>query len=98
MNYSNDKMLNTMQKDENSFIQDIIQTCTELEASISVYCDLRECLRCDFHKRDGSCRYRMNLFMLLKGYSMGACDEAEKQLINDYIKAYFPTFQNDSLC
>lgn len=86
-----------MEKSEKTFIQQIIQTCDDLEASISAYCDGRTCYDCDFKGDESSCRYRTNLLMLLNGYRMGTCDEAEKQLIDDYLKTNFPSFKTVTL-
>lgn len=81
-----------MQKTYKTFIQQIIEKCDELEASITEYCDGRTCYDCDFKGDKDSCRYKTNLLMLLNGYRMGTCNEDEKHAIWTYLTSNYPTF------
>lgn len=81
-----------MQNENQSFIDVIIETCTELEASIRNYCGPRNCHECDFNNDKNNCRYKTNLLLLLNGYRMATTDPTEKAQIDAYLKENYPSF------
>lgn len=81
-----------MQNENQSFIDIIIETCTELEDTIQNYCEGRSCFDCDFHTKKHTCRYKINLLMLLNGYRMASQDPTEYKQITNYLQAYYPSF------
>ena len=81
-------MLNKKQ----SFIKGIIETCNELEDTIQNYCKGQKCLSCNFYTKDHTCRYKINLLMLLNGYRMATTDPSEKAQIEAYLKKNYPSF------
>ena len=87
-----------MEKSEFAFINIILATLDELEASITEYCDTRPCNDCDFKGDQHLCRYKTNLLMLLVGYQMGCCEPAYRKIIDDYIKVKYPTFKLPEPC
>lgn len=81
-----------MQKENQSFIDVIIETCTELEDTIKNYCDGHNCADCDFYDAQKNCRYKTNLLMLLNGYRMATTDPSEKAQIDAFLKENYPSF------
>lgn len=81
-----------MQNENQSFIDVIIETCTESEDTIKNYCDGRSCGDCDFNNGQKNCRYKTNLLMLLNGYRMATTDPIEKAKIDAYLKENYPSF------
>lgn len=81
-----------MQNENQSFIDVIIATCDELEDEIQNYCEGRSCFDCDFHTKKHTCRYKINLLMLLNGYRMATSDPSEKAQIDAYLKENYPSF------
>lgn len=81
-----------MQKEKTTFIDVIIETCTELEETIRNYCDGRSCGDCDFNNGQKNCRYKTNLLMLLNGYRIATTDPYEKKQIDTFIRDNYPSF------
>ena len=81
-----------MQNENQSFIDVIIETCIKLDDAIQNYCQGRSCADCDFNNNQKICRYKTNLLMLLNGYRMATHDPTEYKLIDDYLKANYPSF------
>lgn len=81
-----------MQNENQSFINNLIKTCNELEDSITNYCNGRHCKQCDFNKEAWLCRYKTNLLMLLNGYRMATTDLTEKAQIDAFLKENYPSF------
>lgn len=81
-----------MQNENKSFIDNLIETCNELEDSITNYCNERHCKECDFSGGNWICRYKTNLLMLLNGYRMATTVPTEKAQIDAYLKENYPSF------
>lgn len=81
-----------MQNENQSFIDVIIETCTELSDAIRNYCDGRNCGNCDFNNTHKLCSYKSNLLMLLNGYRMATTDPSEKAQLDAYLKENYPSF------
>lgn len=81
-----------MQNENQSFIDVIIATCTELEDTIRNYCVGRSCGDCDFNNGQKNCRYKTNLLMLLNGYRMATTVPSEKAQIDAFLKDNYPSF------
>ena len=79
-----------MQNENNTTIEIILATCSELYEVVSDYCDEHPCNDCDLRRTNKNCRYMNNLLMLLNGYRMGTCDPAERQQIDYYMSEKFP--------
>lgn len=79
-----------MQNENNTTIEIILATCSELGEVVSDYCDGHSCFDCELQHTNKTCRYMNNLLMLLHGYRMGTCDPAERQQIDDYMSEKFP--------
>ena len=81
-----------MQDENQSFIDVIIATCTELGDTIENYCKDRPCSDCDLNDNQNFCYYKTNLLMLLNGYRMATTDPAEKAQIETFLKDNYPSF------
>ena len=73
-------------------IKTITKTLDQLEISIKDYCDVHECTSCTFKKSNATCRYLINLLMLLHGYRLGTCEPQYSEIIDAYIDEHFPGF------
>jgi hypothetical protein len=81
-----------MENENQSFIDVIIETCTELTDTIRNYCYGRSCRDCGIYNGQKNCRYKTNLLMLLNGYRMATTDPTEKAQIAAYLKENYPSF------
>lgn len=81
-----------MLNENQPFIDVILATCDELDASINNYCIGRACVNCEFQHPTLNCRYKINLLMLLNGYRMGACNEQERKKIDEFLLSKYPKF------
>lgn len=79
-----------MQNENNTTIEIILATCSELTEVFSYYCDSHTCMYCELKDTNKTCFYNKHLLMMLIGYRMGTCDPAERQQIDDYMSEKFP--------
>lgn len=84
-----------MQNENHSFIDVILATCNELDASINNYCISHNCHNCELKDPLKLCRYKTNLLMLLNGYRMATTDTIKKAQIDAYLKENYPSFLVD---
>lgn len=81
-----------MNTEEFETIKLITKTCDQLELSLKDFCDNHQCGDCQFKKTNASCRYLINLLMLLHGYRLGTCEPHYREIIDAYIDKHFPGF------
>lgn len=78
-----------MQNENNTTIEIILATCSELCKVITDYCDGHSCFDCELKHKSKTCLYMKNPLEFLLGYRMGTCDPAKRQLIDDYMNEKF---------
>lgn len=87
-----DTRLKIIKNENQSFINEIMTTCTKLDASINNHCISHNCHNCELNDPLKDCRYKSNLLMLLNGYRMATTNATEKAKIDAFLKDNYPSF------
>lgn len=81
-----------MNTEDYETIKIITETLDQLNSSLNNYCHVHECKSCTFKKSNATCKYLINLLMLLQGFRLGTCEPRYRDIIDAYIDEHFPGF------